>query len=125
MSRAMFMGTGWPWTRRLSQAHKQGALVCTALTPSAAPRERSVSTHLVGLNLGNQVSERREAAQPHNGFRLLHGQALDGGRGAGRQHDLVPSQEVLELRIVGGLPAKGGGPVGVLDSTVTTRAARR
>lgn len=89
------------------------------LTLRCVSRERNVRTHLVSLNLGDQVSERREAAQPHDSFRLLHSQALDGGCGAGRQHDLLPSQEVLELRIVGGLPAKGGGRVGVLDSPIT------
>lgn len=63
--------------------------------------------YLVGLNLCNEVFERRETAQPHDRLGLLHGQALDLGRRASAQDDLLSSQEVLEFGIVGGLP--GGG----------------
>lgn len=74
------------------------------------------NTHLVGLNLRNEVFERRETAQPHDRLGLLHGQALDLGRRASTQDDLLPSQEVLKLSIVGGLPGGGDRLTGVPDS---------
>lgn len=61
------------------------------------------STHLIRLDLCDQILEGREAAQPHHGLGLLHRQALDLGGGAGVQDDLLAPQEVLELGIVRGL----------------------
>lgn len=105
------------WTQRRQRCHGAepifgGREVDVNTSDSLLPTSREgakhvQSTHLVGLNLCDQVFERGETAQPHDGLGLLHGQALDLGRGASAQDDLLPSQEVLEFGVVGGLPGKG------------------
>lgn len=65
-------------------------------------------SYLIRLNLGNQIFEGRQTAQPHDCFSLLHSQTLDFGGGASTQHNLVASEEMLELGIIGGLPVGAG-----------------
>lgn len=93
-----------------TQAHTRDSgfhTTCNSSLPSSGERNVQKNTHLVGLNLCNQILEGRETTQPHNRFGLLHSQAPDLGRRASTQYDLLPSQEVLELGIVRGLPVEG------------------
>ena len=79
---------------------------------------RSQDPHLIRLDLGDQILEGGQAAQPHHGLGLLPGQALDLGCRARAQHDLLPPQEVLEFRVVGGLPGERAAVSRVLSARV-------
>lgn len=64
------------------------------------------SSHLVGLHFGDQVIEGRHAVESHHGLALLRGQTLHLGDGHAIQHNLLATQEVLELDVKGWLTAQ-------------------
>lgn len=95
----------------MTQAHSQDFGLpdkSKLLTGDTFHWEHVQDNYLICLNFCNQIFKGRQTTQPHDSFRLLHSQTLDFGGGASTQHNLLPSEEVLELCVIGGLPAKGG-----------------
>ncbi len=68
--------------------------------------DRRRDAHLVGLHFGHQVFKRSQAAEAHHALGLLAAQSLDFRHARPAQHDLFPTQVVLELCVVRRLAAK-------------------